>query len=73
MGCSPWCFEELDMTELLTLLLLLSIHSRCVSYDLEEDPAILSNLQPRVLLELKSRVLETVLGRFLLKGSWNVL
>ena len=73
MGSSPWCFEELDMTELLTLLLLLSIHSRCVSYDLEEDPAILSNLQPRVLLELKSRVLETVLGRFLSKGSWNVL
>ena len=52
------------MTERLTLLLL-SMRSRCVSYGSEEDPAMLSNLQPRVLLELKSRVLETVLWRFL--------
>ena len=73
MGYSPWRFEELDTTKLLTLLLLLSMHSRCVSYGLEEDPAMLSNLQPRALLESKSRVLETVLWRFLSEGSWSVL
>ena len=55
------------MTEQLTLLLL-RIQPRGVSSGFEEDPPMLSNLQPRALPEMKSRVLETFTGRFLSEG-----
>ena len=73
MGYSPWRFEELDTTKLLTLLLLLSMHSRCVSYGLEEDPAMLSNLQPRLLLEMMPSISETFTRKLLSEDSQSSL
>ena len=66
--CSLWDHKESDVTEKLTLLLLLRRQSRGVPSRLEEDPPMFTNLQPRAPLEMKSRVLETFTGRFLVEG-----
>lgn len=49
------------------------IHSRGVSSRSEEGPPVLSLLQLRVLLEMKSSIPETLTRRLLSEGGWSVL